>query len=58
MKQKNIQKNFNQIKAMKYLSLKGIVVLAWSIIPMLFRFKLRKIETPVAKYPSILAEAA
>lgn len=42
---------------MKYLSLKGIAVLAVAVIPMLLKFKLHKRNTPVVTTPSILVEA-
>lgn len=42
---------------MKYLSLKGIAVLAVAIVPILLKFKLHKTEKPVVQQPSILVEA-
>lgn len=41
---------------MKYLSLKGIGVLALAIVPILLKFKLHKTEKPVVNGPSILVE--
>ncbi len=43
---------------MKYLSLKGLAVLAVAIVPIVLKFKLHKKETPVINHPSILVEPA
>lgn len=42
---------------MKYLSLKGIAVLAVAVVPIVLKFKLHKTEKPAVKGPSILVEA-
>jgi hypothetical protein len=42
---------------MKYLSLKGLAVLAVAIVPIVLKFKLHKKDTPVVNTPSILVEA-
>lgn len=42
---------------MKYLSFKGIAVLAMAIVPVILQFKLRKKEKPEVNHPSILVEA-
>lgn len=42
---------------MKYLSLKGLAVLAVAIVPIVLKFKLHKTEKPEIKGPSILVEA-
>ena len=42
---------------MKYLSLKGIAVLAMAIVPIVLKLKFRKTEKPVVTGPSILVEA-
>jgi len=42
---------------MKYLSLKGIVVLAVAIAPIVLKLKLKKKVVTKPQYPSVLAEA-